>query len=261
MSGLRGRARGQSQSSSIRGSSPGRGRIERGRGDTSSEERGGRGSGFRGGGGGGDFRGGRGGRDFRGGRGGTDFRGSPRGGGRTGSIIFQPGPVPPVDARLLPRDLDQLITSFKGLEAKVCLRLLSQVAQIKHDIFQTDLPLRPGYGTLGNQITLRANFFPVRVPKGPIYDYSVEISPKTDINRIKARLFFLIEQSPILAPFKSLIAHDGSQRLVSARQLPQPLDVPIPFYDDGQTAPRPDGKTYVVSITHVRDLDTSELTK
>ena len=245
----RGRGQGQPQGSNVRGSSPGRGRGERGRGDSMSPEgRGGRGSGFRGG---------------PGGRGRSDFRGGPPG-GRTGSVIFQPGPVPPIDARLSPKDLDQLVNSFKKLEVKVCLCLLSQVTQIdlnKHDIFQTDLPLRPGFGTAGRQITLRANFFPVRVPKGPIYDYSVEISPKTDFNRIKARLFFLLEQSPVFAQFKNHIAHDGTQRLISARQLPQPLDVQISFYEDGETGPQLDGKTYVVSITHVRDLDTNELTK
>lgn len=149
----------------------------------------------------------------------------------------------------------------KDLKSRYVCVLRHKLSWVKHDLFQTELPLRPGYGTLGRPITLRANFFPVRVPKGPIYDYNVEISPKTDINRIKARLFVLLEQSPVCAPFKSHIAHDGSQRLVSAKQLPQPLDVQIPFYEDGEAGPRPDGKTYVASITYVRDLDTSELTK
>ena len=41
----------------------------------------------------------------------------------------------------------------------------------------TDLPLRPGFGTEGKVIKLRTNFFPVRVPEGSLYEYDVKITP------------------------------------------------------------------------------------
>ena len=42
---------------------------------------------------------------------------------------------------------------------------------------EMDLPTRPDFGTAGKAIKLRTNFFPVRVPKGPLYEYDVTISP------------------------------------------------------------------------------------
>ncbi|KAJ6524443.1 argonaute-like protein [Mycena vulgaris] len=179
--------------------------------------------------------------DFRGGppRGGPS-RGGPRGGG---PIIFAenvPATIPP---RLSNTSHDQLIRSFKTLNPDPAR------------------PLRPGYGTLGRAITLRANFFPVRVPAGPIFDYTVEITPKTDINRLKARIFFLLEQSAACQPHLGYIAHDRSQRLVSARKLPQPLDISVPFYEDGETGPRAGATIYTVSIKLDKELDTESLTK
>jgi hypothetical protein len=47
----------------------------------------------------------------------------------------------------------------------------------------------------------------------------------------------LLEQSDVCKPLLGYIAHDRSQRLVSARELPQPLDIAVPFYEDGERAP------------------------
>ncbi|KAJ7471966.1 argonaute-like protein [Mycena latifolia] len=180
-------------------------------------------------------------------RGRGDFRGGPpRGpprGGAPGPIIFAenvPANVPP---RLSPASHDQLIRSFSTIKPN------------------PDRPLRPGYGTLGTSITLRANFFAVRVPAGPIFDYNVEITPKTDINRLKARIFFLLEQSAVCRPLLNHIAHDRSQRLVSARKLPQPLNIAVPYYEDGEAGPRANATVYTVSITFDKELDTESLTK
>ncbi|KAJ7641512.1 argonaute-like protein [Roridomyces roridus] len=218
----------------------------------------------------GGFRGGRGGPGPRGGgppsstssgarggappfvpRGRGDFRGAPRGGSgppRGGSrgggpVIFQeniPAVIPP---RLSDANHARLIQSF---------------GQIERDPAR---PLRPGYGTAGRAITLRANFFPLRVPAGPLFDYTIEIKPKTDINRLKARIFTLLEESPACRPFLGHIAHDRSQRLISARALPQPLDVVVPFCEEGENAPRPGAIVYTVSIKLDKVLDVTELTR
>ncbi|KAJ7086385.1 argonaute-like protein [Mycena belliarum] len=180
------------------------------------------------------------------GRGG-DFRGGPprggfRGGAPGGPVIFAENVPANVPARLSDASHAQLIQSFSTLKAN------------------PDRPLRPGYGTLGRAITLRANFFALRVPKGPIYDYSVEITPKTDINRLKARIFFLLEDSAACRPLRGHIAHDRSQRLVSAKKLPQPLDITVPFYEDGEAGPRAGATVYTVSIKFDKELDTASLT-
>lgn len=185
--------------------------------------------------GGGGFGGGRGSAGTRGG-----YGGGPRGGG-PGELIFR-GPAS-VDQRLA--TLDQLVSSFKKLA------------------FNPMRPHRPGYGTLGRQITLRANFFPVKLPKGPIYDYRVEITPSTDIKRIRARLFELLGRSnqPGWKELEPFTGHDSSERLVSFKKLPQPLDVQVQYYEEGEAGPNARSKTYTFAITHTGDLDVAQLTK
>lgn len=122
-------------------------------------------------------------------------------------------------------------------------------------------PLRPGYGTVGNPITVRANFFALKLPKNPIYDYNVEFTPKTDINRLKMRIFTLLEETPECQQFLSHIAHDKSSRLVSAKPLPQPLNISVPFYEEGASRPKPKDTVYTVSITLARKLEPNEITQ
>ncbi|KAF8907085.1 argonaute-like protein [Gymnopilus junonius] len=238
------RGRGQPRGRGNRGASPQAGNQGGGgrgfdRGGGRGFDRGGGGRGFdRGGGGGRGFdRGGGGGRGFdRGGRGG----GVPRGRGAPG--IFQENVPVQIPARLDDAQLKQLIAGFKAVKVK------------------PEMPLRPGYGTVGTPIKLRANFFAMTLPKGPVYDYVVEILPQTDINKIKMRLFDLLEQSALCRPHLPYIAHDRSQRLVSAKKLPQPLDIQIPFYEEHERGPAKDAKVYMMSIKLDRELNTSELT-
>ncbi|KAG1727431.1 Piwi domain-containing protein [Suillus lakei] len=180
---------------------------------------------------------------FSGGRG-SGSRGGYGGGSRggvPGDLIFR-GPAS-VDQRLA--TLDQLVSSFNKLT------------------FEPERPHRPGFGTFGRPITLRANFFPVKLSKGPIYDYHVEITPSTDIKRIRARLFELLEQSSQQGwkQFAPFVAHDSSQRLVSAKRLPQPLDVQVQYYEEGEAGPSARSKTYTFAIIHTTDLDVAQLTK
>lgn len=215
---------------------------------------------FRGRGGQGPSRG-RGGQDFSGrGRGGHDSgRGSLPGGGggrgfqsRGGGGRGRGGPGPVIFAENVPAHVPDRLSAA---------RLQQHIARLKSLTVRPERPLRPGYGTLGTPITLRANFFPVKVPQGPIYDYVVQISPTTDINRLKARIFQLLELSPLCKAHLPYIAHDRSQRLVSARKLPQPLNIQIPYYDDHQDGPSPNGKTYTVSIVFQRELDPGQLAR
>jgi eukaryotic translation initiation factor 2C len=120
------------------------------------------------------------------------------------------------------------------------------------------MPPRPGWGTLGKNIFLRGNFFTVKLPKGPFYDYSVtitDVTPKSaddggkgkgkgkarsggDPAEIKApikrRIFELLEEDKIFEPYKSIVVHDFSQRIVAAKKLPQPLQLTITFREEDQ---------------------------
>ncbi|OCH91556.1 Piwi-domain-containing protein [Obba rivulosa] len=178
------------------------------------------------------------------GGGGFDNRGGGRGGGppRGGPPqAFAPG-IARIDSRAT-RDSDSLVAAFKRLNVS------------------NEMPLRPGYGTLGRPLTLRANFFAVRIPKLPvIYDYDVSIEPATQARaERKRRLFELLEQHPLYAPFVGHVAHDQSRRLVSSKQLPQPFSVTIQHYEEGEDGPRANALTFTVTITLTNELDVAQM--
>lgn len=175
------------------------------------------------------------------------FRGGPRAGGAgppgagvSGDAVF--GGPPSVDQRLA--SSNELVNTLKTIT------------------YDPTRPTRPGFGTLGKPGVLRANFFSVKFPKtGIIYDYHIEVTPKTDFRSIKTRLFTLLEQSvhPGWQEYIPFIAHDSSARLVSSKKLPQPLDIPILFLKEGQAQPGKHDKTYTFSITFTQELKFSEL--
>ncbi|PFH47142.1 hypothetical protein AMATHDRAFT_7043 [Amanita thiersii Skay4041] len=231
-----------------------------------------RGSGFGGGGrGGGGGYGGRGGPPARGGgRGGPP--GAGRGGGPTIYAETTPAQLP---TRLTDNSQQQLIQTFKSVS------------------YQPERPLRPGFGTLGTRILLRANFFAVRLPKGPYYEYAVVVTEvrgakggakggkgkgkgkapapaggggaeeeEEDGNvkaGVKRRVFELLELEPSFQQFLPSVAHDNSQRLVSAKKLPEPLEISVRYMDEDEKKPRQDAATYNVSIRFTGTIDLNEI--
>lgn len=91
----------------------------------------------------------------------TGFQGGGRGGGPS---TPQPDPValPPavIDARLTDNSLDQVT---QGL------------AKLKIQGGGGELPVRPGFGTLGKAIKLRANYFAVQKFPAFLYEYEVKV--------------------------------------------------------------------------------------
>ncbi|KAI0267268.1 argonaute-like protein [Gloeopeniophorella convolvens] len=148
-----------------------------------------------------------------------------------------------IDARLANSAEDQLVLSFKSLTIR-----------------QDAMPPRPDYGTKGKQIKLRANFFPVRVPKGPLHEYDITITPAqgTAIRRVKRRIFQLAEQSQdwALKGLKGCVAHDSSSKLIAAKVLPQPLTVTVPYFEEDEEK---GDKEYVLTIEYTKALDTDSL--
>ena len=163
--------------------------------------------------------------------------------------VFQAG-NPTLDARLTDKSQDAVITSLKSLRLQA-----------------DELPLRPGFGKEGREIKLRANFFPVKVPKGPLYEYDVSISPAagTAIRRVKRRIFQLAEQTPdwASAGLRGVVAHDHSSKLISAKELrvSPPLSIRVPYYDEDEQGPQPGGKEYTLTIEFIQTIDTSGLVK
>jgi len=126
------------------------------------------------------------------------------------------------------------------------------------------MPLRPDFGTVGDPIKLRTNFFPVRIPKRSLNEYSVTIHPVagTATRRVKHRIFQLAEQTTAwqLAGMNGTVAHDSSAKLISAGVLAQPLAIKVPYFDDDQTGPpEKGGKEYTLTISFVQEINTQDL--
>ncbi len=135
---------------------------------------------------------------------------------------------------------------------------------------------------MGQEIKLRTNFFPVKVPKGPLYEYDVNITPAVSVKRVKRRIFQLAEQAVdwANAGLSARVAHDHASKLIAADKLPQPLVITVPFTDEDEGEELPQSKSkggkkgdkkadkkvekkkeYTLTITFVQDLETQSLLK
>ncbi|KAG1787368.1 ribonuclease H-like domain-containing protein [Suillus plorans] len=123
-----------------------------------------------------------------------------------------------------------------------------------------DRPIRPGFGTLGEPVTLVANFFAVKITKSLIYTYRVKVEPTRNAKDVQRRLLLLLEQSNNQAwqSVKSCVAFDGRETLVSAEELPQPMQISVRFFEEGQTL-GPNLPEYTVSLELLRKFDISKL--
>lgn len=163
--------------------------------------------------------------------------------------IFQPGQPATIDGRVADNSDQALVASFKNLKLN-----------------PNELPLRPGFGTAGTAIKLRTNFFPVLFnPNRSFFEYNVIIHPVagTAIRRVKRRIFQLAEQSPDWANFglRGIVAHDYSSKLISSKELPQPLVIKVQFFDEDESGPKAGGKEYTLTIEFIQTIDTSALAK
>ena len=127
-----------------------------------------------------------------------------------------------------------------------------------------DHPPRPGYGSLGREVKVRANFFAMELTRDTFYEYVVNITPLSHSRKpttsVKRRILTLFERSPAAQPYVHKIAHDGAERLVSAERLPQPLKGVVKFTDDDDVVPS-DAESYAVSVKFSRELPTAPLKK
>ena len=170
--------------------------------------------------------------------------GSPAGRGGAPAAIFAAGESLDVQPRLADAELNALTQAFRALRASA-----------------PEMPLRPGWGTAGTPGRVRTNFFAVRMPRdATYYEYEIAINPAAMSKRAdrRARVMELVERAPAFAPYVPHIAHDRSQRLVSARALPQPLEVEITYSEeDGEVDPKP--MKFTVEMKYLGEIRTSTL--
>ncbi len=116
----------------------------------------------------------------------------------------------------------------------------------------------------GKSIKLRTNFFPIRVPKGPLYEYDISISPQQGIasRRIKRRIFQLAENTQDWASngLKDRVAHDSSAKLVAADVLPQPLTINVPYFEeDEESGVGREMREYILTVKYIQPIETDSL--
>lgn len=98
-------------------------------------------------------------------------------------------------------------------------------------------------------------------PNTIYYEYEIAISPSGQAKGDRrARIMEIVEQSPQFAPYVSHVAHDRSQRMVSAQKLPQPLEIPVRYLEVDQ-ADDPNALKFTVEIKFLSELNTSTLVK
>lgn len=117
---------------------------------------------------------------------------------------------------------------------------------------------------LGRPIKLRTNFFPIRVPKSPLHEYDISISPQQGLSsrRVKRRIFQLAENTHDWASngLKDRVAHDSSAKMISANVLPQPLTINVPFFEeDDKGGVEQEMKEYTLTLKYIQPIETDGL--
>ncbi|KAI0634091.1 Piwi-domain-containing protein [Trametes polyzona] len=162
------------------------------------------------------------------------------------NLIFGSDRPATVDARITDNSQDALVASFRSLT-----------------IGERDLPSRPGFGTVGQPITLRSNFFPINVPRGPLHEYDVALNPAALNKRLKRRLFALAEETEEWkkAGLTGKVAHDRSAKLWAPSKLPQPLEIKIMYTEEGtdEEENKKEPRGYVMNIRYIQPVETKTL--
>ncbi|KAI0273257.1 ribonuclease H-like domain-containing protein [Russula aff. rugulosa BPL654] len=181
-------------------------------------------------------------------------RGAPGGGGGRGR-----GAGPPSRSGSIP------LIYNSGQRPQPDLSLVSPnevILRMRNSNPGPERPARPGYGSAGRVVALRANFFALESMPDMIYEYIVQITPepKSQKPRIKRRVLALFEQTPELRPYINDIAHDGAQRLIASTPFPSDeISGPVLFYEEGDSRPPRDADEYNVAITFFKELSTEPL--
>ncbi|KAJ5971995.1 uncharacterized protein N7479_001913 [Penicillium vulpinum] len=140
-------------------------------------------------------------------------RGSDRGsghGGRGGSSR------PQKFERMLKDPVEAPSTRVQALED----RYLAESTKARPE--PNSLARRPGYGTQGRPIVLRANFFPMEFkPNVKFYSYRLKIKPDVKKGQQKFILESMLRQYPLFTDGKVGVATDGATEIVTTGPLPE----------------------------------------
>ncbi|KAH9848679.1 argonaute-like protein [Lenzites betulinus] len=162
--------------------------------------------------------------------------------------VFAPDRPANVDARTVDNSQDALVASFQSLHVK-----------------DNELPSRPGFGTVGKPLKLRTNFFPITVPKGPIFEYDVNVNPWANNKRMRRRIYELAEQTDEWkkAGLTGKAAHDRGAKIYSSFKLTQPLEIKVLYTEEGteDDENKREPKEFQLNVRFIQPLETKSLSR
>ncbi|POS84043.1 hypothetical protein EPUL_005318 [Erysiphe pulchra] len=196
------------------------------------------GGGYRGGGGGGGYGRGDGG-GYRGGggggfRGGGGFGGPPR---KEQKVFSDPNaPLAPADPKTKQLE-DVFMANSKNMGNSATMSL------------DSNLPLRPGYGTQGKQISVYANYFKIDVPQDlRLARYNISVSPEAKGKKM-ARVVSLLLDRPEFSNPSTRYATDFKSFLVASRPLTEmPAQWNIRYSPEGHDEAGEEARVFIVKL-------------
>ena len=127
-----------------------------------------------------------------------------------------------------------------------------------------NLPERPGYGTLGQQIVLRANYFHLLPkPDKEVFRYTVGIDPDELGTRKKRRIFTLLMEAGPIRAIGDGVATDYSSTVVTSKKLDLGDDgrkeIPLDYYEKEDIQPGPSSQRYTIKLQYNGNVAIPEL--
>lgn len=128
------------------------------------------------------------------------------------------------------------------------------------------MPYRPGYGTMGQKVILRTNYFQVMLSDKDfqLFRYQVQVDKEPNAARKRKRAFELfIQDAPCLTGLRHAVATDNRTTLITIKKLDLGPDdravYLVPYYDAEEQGPDPEKDPLQFKIQYVKALSVQEL--
>ena len=125
---------------------------------------------------------------------------------------------------------------------------------------ESNFPVRPGYGTKGEKVTLWANYFElIPNPDLVLYRYNVSVAPEAK-GKLLSQIIRLLLGLPEYANFQRDIVTDFKSTLISHRRFnPDMREATIQYRSEGEDEPPLRVKTYQVRVEETGTFTVSDL--
>ena len=127
---------------------------------------------------------------------------------------------------------------------------------------ESQLPVRPSFGTQGRTATLWTNYFQVIPdPKLVLYRYHVDISPDVTQKRKRQQLVTLLLELPVYQELQDYMVTDFASTLVASRPIGEDTTHEIAYRTENEDTALPSAVVYKVRIQKTGSLTVSQLTE